>query len=112
MSFVQLVEIQADGIIGTRIIKRIGGTPVGFHRTTIEPGQDAKAIQTAIDSDLAKMGNDPVEDWNPVLAMVTATHTPAVITAFEAQRAAAEQARAAQAIAAAPAGNVSVAAGP
>lgn len=83
MSTIQLVEVQTDTmVIGTRIIKMKNGVAAGFHRTTLEPGQDGEVVAAAVDADLKRLGFDPVVNWLPFHSMAAATHTPEVVGAF------------------------------
>lgn len=83
MSKIDTLNASNDGIVFVRIAKQINGVFAGWHRTSIQPGDDATAIMNAVNLDLTKLGCDNIADISSLDTMIATVQTPAVIQAFQ-----------------------------
>lgn len=79
------IEITQSGVMQLRFLKLSSdGDPIGYHRTVIEPGQDAQAALDATNSALEQMGFARLseEHADRIKSFVPVAHTEKVIAAF------------------------------
>lgn len=74
-------RISGDGVINLRFIKDDGG----YHRVSIQPGDDVDQVMAAVNAHLRAMGQNAVADVVSAKRLVAERHTPEAIQKFRAR---------------------------
>ena len=82
MTTVNKIDVAEDGTLMVRFLKTNGG----WHRTSIEPGEDVNAQMARVNAHLQALGQGTVSSHASVTARAATEHTPARVNAFRAKR--------------------------
>ena len=82
MSSVNRIDVAPDGTLQIRFLKDDGG----WHRTSIEPGEDVDAQMARVNAHLQQLGSAALPNHASVTARAATEHTPARVNAFRAKR--------------------------